>query len=235
MSAAVSSSPWPCPQCTFLNHPDLPSCELCGAAKAKHPAPAKHPVKHPVKHPAPAEPQSEAPPPKRPRTSDAFQHLLHLHSARPLPTTPPPSNVPPSRLKVHVLKSTYQKHVRRSLPSLPLAADWLLRFPADFLRRLPLVMAEDSRVHRHAGFVVFATAYHSKHARQPLPREWVERLLAIAEDVALHPVYTPPPELGGGPTLEQARAGEGDPEGAVALLIRRCYGGTDFDMGLVEA
>lgn len=36
-SSSPSESEWPCPACTFVNHPDLPTCEICLTERPKRP------------------------------------------------------------------------------------------------------------------------------------------------------------------------------------------------------
>ena len=74
-----------------------------------------------------------------------------------------------SRLSVPVLKSILQKSIRRRkpLPSVRVALELADKSLGDFLRRLPVIILEDSTLHPDIGILVWLMMAHSKDYEPP--------------------------------------------------------------------
>lgn len=86
--------------------------------------------------------------------------------------------------KVQLLKSALQKSIRRGLQATAVRLAWQLMCQDlnSFLRRLPLIIMEDSCLHPRFPHIIWLMIAYSKHRK--LSKEDVEMLLSVVEDVA---------------------------------------------------
>jgi hypothetical protein len=89
-----------------------------------------------------------------------------------------------SRLSVPVLKSILQKSIRRRrpLPSVRVAMELADKSLGDLLRRLPVIVMEDSTLHPDLGFLVWLMVAHSKD--YAVPRALMARVFQIVFETA---------------------------------------------------
>lgn len=146
-----------------------------------------------------------------------------------------------SRLSVPVLKSILQKSIRRRkpLPAVRVAMELADKSLGDLLRRLPIILLEDSTLHPDLPWLVWVMVAHSKDF--VIPRPWLTRLLRIVFEVAscqwvddpssLEPVELQPL------TFESLVASEcADPQSLTmlwSLLVRTEYGGMKCDIDML--
>ena len=89
-----------------------------------------------------------------------------------------------SRLSVPVLKSIFQKAIRRRkpLPAVRVAMELADKSFGDLLRRLPIIMLEDSTLHPEMNFIVWMMMAYSKDY-QPSPQSMM-RVFHIVYEIA---------------------------------------------------
>lgn len=161
-----------------------------------------------------------------------------------------------SRLSVPVLKSILQKSIRRRrpLPAVRVAMELADKSLGDLLRRLPVIILEDSSLHPDMGLLVWLMMAHSKGYQ--IPFSLLTRLMEIVFEVAscqwIDQLVPSSKEDDGSETSELstvctlsllADTIATDPDKSVgadclllwSLLVRAEYGGMKFDVRMLRS
>jgi hypothetical protein len=156
-----------------------------------------------------------------------------------------------SRLSVPVLKSILQKCIRRRrpLPAVRVAMELIDKSLGDLLRRLPVIILEDSSMHPDFGILVWLMIAYSKD--YALPPQLIIRVLQIIFEVAScqwsDPLVRPSQEEGqddgepqgtGASLSSFHEASESVPKSAEemiwSILVRAEYGGMKGDIRMLH-
>jgi hypothetical protein len=154
-----------------------------------------------------------------------------------------------SRLSAPVLKSILQKCIRRRrpLPAVRVAMELLDKSTGDLLRRLPVIVLEDSALHPDVPFLVWLMVAYSKDYL--LPRPLMLRILQIVYEVAscqwsdplvmIEPSEQQKVQEESGLSLssfnqEPGLASKSAEETVWSMLIRAEYGGMKCDVRMLQ-
>ena len=161
-----------------------------------------------------------------------------------------------SRLSVPVLKSVLQKSIRRRrpLPSVRVAMELADKSLGDLLRRLPIIILEDSTLHPQLPFLVWLMMAHSCSSTESynIPDVLMERVFAIIFQVASCRLRDPlPPKHDNSTTgrrislsylLQNFSGSDEDAKNGLldstlvpfSILVRSCYGGMKCDVVMLQ-
>ena len=161
-----------------------------------------------------------------------------------LSTSIPPSKMPValvrkhSRLSVPVLKSILQKSVRRrrALPACRVAMEIMDKAMGALLRRLPIIILEDSTLHPDFGLLCWLMAAETKGYQ--LPTEMIEKILCIIYEVSSCPWTDYVPSNKSDDDYVQTNFAELPDDSKVLLKsisMRKSYGGMACDMAMMKS
>mmetsp|Transcript_22368 Transcript_22368/g.33046 ORF Transcript_22368/g.33046 Transcript_22368/m.33046 type:complete len:491 (+) Transcript_22368:215-1687(+) len=144
-----------------------------------------------------------------------------------------------SRLSIPVLKSILQKSIRRRrpLPATRVAMELADKAIGELLRRLPIILLEDSTLHPDFSFLVWLMAAHSKGFS--IPRDLLTKVLKIVYEVASCPWQDELQEINSLQSSSDTKPSSSSPNNDLpvvcqAMKIRRSYGGMKCDMVMLE-
>lgn len=137
---------------------------------------------------------------------------------------------------VPYLKSQIQKAIRRNLPNEACQAAWtiLKQDPLKLLRRLPIIMVEDKKVHEDLPLLVWGMLKLTKRPGWKIPIPFVSRVMSIVWDLASAPDCIPrSTNVGRMKAKDVAHLSACNKSYVASLVIRADYGGTLGDKALL--
>lgn len=148
---------------------------------------------------------------------------------------------PITTLAVPLLKSHIQKCVRRCLPQKAASAAFQLleHDPLELLRRIPIIMVEDKRVHEDLPMIIWGMLQLCENPAWKMPVEFAHRVISVVYDMAKSFEHADPKRgLKGLPEgFKQSMFTDQSPTNraiAYCLMIRAEHGGTDGDVALLR-
>lgn len=148
------------------------------------------------------------------------------------------------RNSVPALKSQIQKAIRRCLTTAAVQAAWALmkQDPLELLRRLPIIMIEDKKIHQDLPLIVWGMLHLSNDKKWTLPTNFVFRVIHVVLDL-VEDKDMPFFDFISGDAKQVdfslnketfALLDQSHKALVASLLIRADYGGTDGDVEMLR-